>query len=121
MTSSELLGLIIGIFGSSAWFWYDKKKTDKELESLRKKITSDYEKAQKDLKEITAKMIEHTNIHITEERSRQIAEEICGRIQKDVTETKTMVQALIEQVNKVATTLHTQTAVAEALNEKNKK
>jgi Skp family chaperone for outer membrane proteins len=123
MSINELLGIAVGIFGSSAWFWYDKKKSDKELENLKRKITTDYEKSQDDLKEITVKMVEHTNIHITEERSRQIAEEVCGRIEKNVTETKIMVQALVTQVNLVASTLQTHTAVHKAISdhEKNKK
>lgn len=119
--TNDLIVVLAGALGSTAWFWYDKKKSDKELLALKTKSALDHEKFQQELKDITVKMVEHTNIHITEERSRQIAEEICGRMEKDVTETKSMVQTLMNQVNSVASALQTQTAVKIALDENAKK
>lgn len=119
MLTTEILGMLFGAGVAGAWFWYDKKKTDKEIEDLKIKNEKGVEKLQTELKEINMTIVKHTSIHVTEEKSRQIAEEICGRIEKDVTETKTMVQSMMHQVTNLASTLQTHTAVQRALQEQN--
>lgn len=120
MSPTDLLFALGGAFGSGVWFWYDKKKTDQQYASDKKKAEEDVKELRTEVRALNDVVVEHKSIHITETKSRQIAEEVCGRMEKDVAETKNIVTSMMTQVSNLAASLQTHTAVQRALQEREK-
>lgn len=120
MSATELLSGLLGAFSAGVWFWYDKKKSDQELRDFKKTMDDRFKALEDQLKILNDIVVTHKSVHITESKSRQIAEEVCGRMEKDVIATKDMVSNMMAQVSNLAASLQTHTAVQKALQEQNK-
>lgn len=125
------IGLLVAFGGSCAWFWYDKKRNDTETANFKKSLVEREAKTKEHiynelkllenkLNELNLTIVTHNNIHVTEEKSRKIAEDVCSRIESDVNETKTMVKALVSQVSQLASNLQSHTAVHSMLEKMSK-
>lgn len=113
MIPTEIIYSLVTLGGASVWFWYDKKRNDAE-----NKVRDDNMKELRaELKALNETVVQHKSIHITESRSRQIADEMVTRVEKEVAETKGMVQTMMTQVSQLAVSLQTHTAVQKALRE----
>lgn len=113
MIPTEIILSLIPLGGVSVWFWYDKKRQDSE-NRIRDDVIKEIRGELKTLNEI---VVQHKSIHITESRSRQIADEMVTRVEKEIAETKGMVQTMMTQVSQLAVSLQTHTAVQKALRE----
>lgn len=103
-----ILSVAGAVFGgsSSVWFWYDKKKNDKEITDLKKEV-----------KDLNDKVIQHANIHITESQSRHVAEEVVKHMENDLSEVKQNIQTMMSQVSSLAANLQTHAAITKLIRE----
>lgn len=107
MGITEAVSVFVGAFASGVWFWYDKKKSDTEIKEMKAhmRIMNDT-------------LIKHSSVHITEEKSRKISEDVSARIEKDITETKAMVQTMMNQLTNLSSSMQAEKAVQRALEDK---
>lgn len=108
---SEIITGLIGGGFATACFWYMWRRKDVEIERLEKRL----ELSDKEQQKLSEKVAVHDKLHVTETRSRHIAEEVFSRIDRDVSETKNLVQSMVDQMNNLAVQMQTDTAVRKAL------
>lgn len=100
-----ILGAVFTLL--STYFWYDKKKSDKELERLR----TDNEKQNEHIIELQKKVHEHSNKFITDQRSRDIAQYELQPLKDDVTQVKNNLSSIMTSLTDLTTELKISNAI----------
>ena len=96
MTTTQILvSIVISLMGViNAWFWYDKKNTDKEIKDLQNKVDA-----------MDKQQAVHSNQFVTDNHVREIVREEVRDLKEDITlvkstmtEIKDLTQTLIADI-----------------------
>ncbi len=109
MTASDMLVTVIGILtgGHGAYYWYDKKRRDKTLDSL----TSDMKNTTTELAAVKTQLDSHSEKFVTDPRAREIVKEEVAVIKEDVAETKEHVSEIHKITQELVTEIRVMNAV----------
>lgn len=106
-TISTIAAILAGASGTgNVWFWYDKKRSDKKVDSLEDKLTR-----------VSEQQTEHENKFVTEQRTREIFREEFKPIKEDTAETKHDVKRMMEMLISLQTDIKVMNAVEQAKKE----
>lgn len=110
--SPEVVSTIAAVVASGSgignvWFWYDKKKGDKDQADVKKDIA--------DLKilinNVAKQQVEHDNKFITEEQTRKLLQEYLTDLKQSWSDTNSDVKEIKSTVMELATELRVINAV----------
>lgn len=107
-----------------AWFWYDKKRSDKRIDDLSGRIEDVIEK----VTNLKQKQIEHEMKFTTEEHVRNIFKEEIASVKEDIREIKSSqkdvqndVSGLLNQITDLVVQIKIENAIREAVEEEKKR
>tara|TARA_A100000171_G_C2066908_1_gene112788 strand:+ start:76 stop:453 length:378 start_codon:yes stop_codon:yes gene_type:complete len=91
--SPELVSLVSAALATgsgvgNAWFWYDKKKGDKESEAFQKKL----DLLDTLVDDLAKQQVEHDNKFITEEQTRKLLQEYFAELKQSWADTNSDVK-----------------------------
>jgi hypothetical protein len=95
------------LVGGSTWFWYDKKVKDKHFNDLSTKVTK-----------LSDKQIEQENKFVTEPRTREILREEIEGLKRDLSEVKTHVFNISDNLSGLIIEIRVLTAIQDLLKDK---
>tara|TARA_R100000541_G_scaffold58548_1_gene69948 strand:- start:5882 stop:6220 length:339 start_codon:yes stop_codon:yes gene_type:complete len=110
MVIKSLIAVVLG------YFWYDKRKLDRELETYKNLNDQKHEVVLRDLTEVTRKQTEHDNKFVTDQRVRDIVKDEIKPLKEDVGGMKRDIGHILESLQKLTIEL----SVSNALREQDK-
>lgn len=115
-TTLTFIGILIAV--ANAWFWYDKSKTDKDIDSHKKQVSEDKKTADtrfinmgKELSQVTQKQTEHDNKFVTDQRVRDIVKDEIKPLKDDVSQMKVDVSKIMASLQELTTELKVNNAI----------
>ena len=116
MEPTTVIGILIGLL--NAWFWYDKNKTDKAVDSHKIQVSEDkkasdvrFSNMGRELAQVTQKQTEHDNKFVTDQRVRDIVKDEIKPIKDDVAQMKINVARIMESLQELTTELKVHNAI----------
>ena len=109
VNSDFLIGLLFSVL--SAYFWYDKRKTDNDMVSYKSVMDAKLTTYSKDLAAVSRKQTEHDNKFVTDQRVRDIVKDEIKPIKDDVAQMKINVEKIMDSLNELATELKVNNAL----------
>lgn len=109
METSYVIAVLMSV--ASMYFWYDKKKADKDLGDYKSSVSDKFKLYDAIIKEIDNKQTEHDNKFVTDQRVRDIVKDEIRPIKEDVAQMKHDVAIILQNVGELTTEIKIQNAL----------